>query len=90
MCGYGPQENDKIDKKDKFWSRLSSEVEEAQTCEAGIILQIDGNLWTLVPGDPNPINNNGKMLKAFLVKFPHLTVVNSMDIYVKVSLPDKE
>ena len=51
--------------------------------EAGLIIQMDGNLWAgpnLVPGDPNPENNNGKMFKAFLSKFPHLTVINSMDV----------
>jgi hypothetical protein len=44
---------------------------------------MDGNLWAgpnLVPGDPNPMNSNGKIFNAFLAKYPHLTVVNSMDI----------
>jgi exonuclease III len=44
ICGYGPQESDKLDKKEKFWNRLSNEVEDAQACEAALIFQMDGNL----------------------------------------------
>ena len=27
ICGYGPQENHSLEKKNKFWSRLTTEVE---------------------------------------------------------------
>ena len=49
----------------------------------GFVLQIDGNLWAganLIPGDPNPMNNNGRHFKDFLSKYPNLTVVNSLSI----------
>ena len=83
VCGYGPQESDKLEKKELFWNRLSAEVSEALVNEAALIIQMDGNLWAgsqLVPGDPNPTNKNGKLFLDFLDKFPHLTVVNSLDI----------
>ena len=44
---------------------------------------MDGNLWAgpeVVKGDPNECNQNGRLFKEFLKKFPHLHVVNSLDI----------
>ena len=84
MGGYGPQENDPVERKQKFLSRLGSEVEDADNLGLGFILQMDGNLWAgseLVPGDPNPINNNGRLFKEFLSKYPNLTIVNSLSIF---------
>ena len=81
--GYGPQENDLISKKEKFWKRIGEEVEEAFNDGKGFILQMDGNLHggpELVPGDPNPINNNGKLFRQFLKKYPHLNVINSTEL----------
>ena len=81
--GYGPQENDLISKKEKFWSRIGQEVEEATKEGKGFILQMDGNLHggpEIVTGDPNPININGKFLKQFLDKYPHLNVINSTEL----------
>ena len=75
LCGYGPQESDRLEKKENFWSRLSSEVEEAQSSEAGLIFQMDGNLWAgegLIPGDPNPMNSNGNCSLHFLQNIPTL------------------
>ena len=66
---YGPQQSDKVEKKTNFWARLTNEVENAVIAEAGFILQMDGNLRAgpeLIPGDPNPMNNNGKFFKDFL------------------------
>ena len=60
--GYGPQENDPIERKQKFWTRLGSEVEDADNLLLGFILQMDGNLWSgpdIIPGDPNQMNNKG-------------------------------
>ena len=80
---YGPQESEKVEKKTKFWARLSNEVENAATSEAGFILQMDGNLRAgseLIPGDPHPMNNNGKLFKDFLSQNSHLTVVNALGL----------
>jgi hypothetical protein len=81
--GYGPQENDPIERKYKFWAKLDSEVLEAENLEIGFILQMDGNLWAgseLIPGDPNKMNKNGYLFKQFLARHPQLKVVNSLDI----------
>ena len=45
ICGYGPQENHSVERKKKFWSRLTIEVEEAIENEKAIIFQMDGNWW---------------------------------------------
>ena len=83
LAGYGPQEKDPSERKLSFWSRLSKEVIEAQENESAFILQMDGNLWAgneVIKGDVRECNQNGKLLKDFLVKHPHLTVVNSLEI----------
>ena len=83
--GYGPQENDLNSKKEKFWERIGLEAEEALKDGKGFIVQMDGNLHCgqeMIPGDPNPINSNGKHLKQFLEKYPHLNIVNSTTLCV--------
>ena len=83
ICGYGPQENANYEKKFKFWEKISREVEDAFANDAGIVFQMDGNLWAgteVVKNDPNPCNMNGKLFKKFLSSFPQLTVVNSLDL----------
>ena len=46
LCvGVGPQENNMVERKIKFWERLSSEVEEAHENDTAFILKIDENLW---------------------------------------------
>ena len=42
---------------------------------------MDANVWagsSLIPGDPNPQNNNGKLFEEFLRRNPNLTVVNKL------------
>ena len=54
ICGYGPQEYDKKDRKDKFWDYLSTESKKAKNDGAGLIIQMDGNLWAgseIIPKD---------------------------------------
>ena len=82
-AAYGPQENDAVEKKLKFWSRLDQEVEKASVSEKGFILQMDGNLHIgpeFLPNDPNSMNKNGKLFKEFLSRNPNLKVVNSLNI----------
>ena len=38
---YGPQENDPVEREQKFWSRLGSEVKDADNLGLGFILQMD-------------------------------------------------
>ena len=81
--GYGPQEKNTLERKCQFWSRLGNEVEDAMESEVGLIIQMDGNLWageTLVKGDPNKMNNNGKLFLDFLKKYPFLTVINATQL----------
>ena len=83
ICGYGPQENSKSEKKLTFWGKLSNEIEDALANDACVVFQMDGNLWAgpeVVKNDPNPCNSNGKLFIDFLKKFPQLTVVNSLDL----------
>ena len=64
----------------KFWEYLNREVQNAQTEGAGIIIQMDGNLWAgdiINPGDPKPQNGNGKMFEEFLLKNNTISVVNA-------------
>ena len=88
LCGYGPQEYDSKDRKDKFWDYLSTEVNNANTCGAGIIIQMDGNLWAgsdIVQGDPKTQNQNGKRFADFLLQNQNLSVVNALH-FVKENL----
>ena len=82
ITAYGPQEGAPNEKKEKFWKRLSAEIEDAQTNEKALVFQMDGNLWggpELIKNDPNKCNNNGNLFKEFLAKYPFLTVVNNLD-----------
>ena len=79
---YGPQENDRLEKKEAFWKYLDEEVFAARDSGAGFILQLDGNLWAgdkIISGDPTPQNRNGKLFEEFL-QINKLTVVNSLTI----------
>ena len=44
---------------------------------------MDGNLWggpKLITGDPNVQNLNGRLFQSFLEAYPHLILVNSLEI----------
>ena len=42
VVGYGPQENDAMEKKTNFWNFIENEVVEAELSGYGIIIQMDG------------------------------------------------
>ena len=80
---YGCQENSKMENKRKFWEYLYAEVKKAKSSGSGLVIHFDGNLWAgskIIPGDPRPQNNNGKLFEQFLQQNPHLTVVNSLPL----------
>ena len=81
ITGYGPQENDIIEKKKNFWKFIENEIYEAELNNHGIILQMDGNLHAgdLVQNDPNPQNKNGKMFMDFLDRNKSMVVTNCLD-----------
>ena len=82
LNAYGPQSGDSSDRKTKFWSRIQSEISEAQDNDVSIILQMDGNLHAgsdIIENDPNPINSNGKLFEELLKNNPNLFLVNGSD-----------
>ena len=57
-----------LKKKNIFWAQLSQIVYDADDYQTGLIIQMDANLWaseTLIKGDPNQQNINGKFLQNF-------------------------
>ena len=83
ICAYGPQECDNKERKEKFWDYINKETIKANNDGAGLILQMDGNLRagrSIIPGDPNQQNNNGKLFENYLKKNSHLTVLNALPI----------
>ena len=69
ICGYGPQEYDGKDRKECFWEYLNTEVQKAKKDGAGLVLQMDGNLWAgkqIIKSDPRRQNLNGKLFQNFL------------------------
>ena len=77
---YGPQENDQIERKTKFWDYLDEEVIRSSQDGKGFILQCDSNAWlgpNIIPGDPRQQNKNGKLFEEFLNRNPHLTLINA-------------
>ena len=84
VCGYGPQENASLAKKESFWQYLEREVEEASREDKLLVIQMDSNAWlgkNTIPGDPNLIpNSNGKMFASFLQRNSNITLVNSLAV----------
>ena len=81
--GYGCQEGEIKEQKEEFWNYLDTEVIEAKKEGAGLIIQMDGNLWAgdaIVKNDPRSQNSNGILFKNFLNRNPHLTVVNNLSL----------
>ena len=81
--GYGPQMSDNSDRKRKFWTFLEKQVNNAIIAGAGIIVQMDGNSHlgpTIIEGDVNEQNGNGKLFCDFLLRNTHLTLINSLSM----------
>ena len=83
VVGYGPQKDDSPERKQLFWNYLDQEVERAKEQNIGLVIQIDSSAWAgnqIIPGDPNPQNSNGKLLKMFLGRNKNITLVNSLPL----------
>ena len=83
VYAYGPQEYDQKERKELFWQYIQKEVTNSKKNGAGLIIQFDGNLWagkTIIPGDPNIQNGNGKIFENFLQRNLHLSVINALPI----------
>ena len=62
VVGYGPQSDDCLERKQKFWNYLDQEIQIAKDRNIGLIIEMDSNSWAgpnLIPGDPNQQNSNG-------------------------------
>ena len=83
ICGYGPQESDRKERKEMFWEYVNVESQNASKDGAGLIIQMDGSSWAgreIIADDPNKQNQNGKFLHQFLVKNLNLSVVNALEV----------
>ena len=92
VVGYGAQENDRQaklhemstdERKMLLWEFLDIEINESQTMEQGLIIQLDANAHLgldFIKGDPNPRNSNGTLTYEFLERNPAITVVNSLKL----------
>ena len=77
---YGPQECSPLEKKNLFWSRLHNEVNNAIEEGLEVIVQFDGNLHlgqSVISGDPDDQNQNGKMFKNFLENNQSIVLLNA-------------
>ena len=79
---YGPQTTAPIETKTNFWNYLDEAAKSAQIAGNGFILQGDLNATlgqTMIPGDPNPKNENGRLFENFLLQ-NKLTTVSSLSL----------
>ena len=79
---YGPQNTATKETKHIFWTYLSNTAESARNAGKGFILQGDLNSTlgpSIIPGDPNQKNENGKLFEEFLIQ-NKLTPVNSLSL----------
>ena len=82
ICGYGPQLNDTLERKQKFWADIEAQVRDAELNNAGVIIQMDSNAWlgdSVIKGDPNNQNKNGELLMEFINRNPILNIINGTD-----------
>ena len=83
VCGYGPQRRDSALRKTLFWEYMDIEVENADSNDQILIIQVDSNCYAgshLVPNDPNPQNENGKFMQRFMDRNPSMRIVNSLPL----------
>ena len=56
ICGYGPQLSDSNKRKEKFWTDIGHQVQDAQDNNAAVLMNMDSNSWLgkeIIPNDPN-------------------------------------
>ena len=83
VIAYGCQETSPVDRKNAFWEFIDEEVISAKNAGSGFVLHFDGNLWAgqdIIPGDPRPQNNNGRIFQQFLERNNNLSVVNALPL----------
>ena len=83
ICGYGPQLNDPLERKQKFWADMEAQVRDADLNNAGVIIQMDSNAWlgdSVIKGDPNSQNKNGELLMEFINRNQNMNIINGSNI----------
>ena len=83
LNAYGPQLNDEIERKQKFWDFIERETKNAVEAGAGLIIQMDSNSHlgkNVIKDDTNDRNANGKLFCEFMERNPHLTIINSLQL----------
>ena len=82
--GYGPQEDEYGNGKDKiykFWQELEEEILEAKDNNCLVVVQIDANAKIgkdKIRDDPNTVTANGKILLDICER-QNLTILNTLD-----------
>ena len=94
VVGYGACESDRqakhldisqTERRNKLWEYLDTEVIEAEQNNPGLIIQIDGNAHVggaILKNDPNPENDDGKVMEDFLKRNPAFIVVNNLGLCI--------
>ena len=77
--GYGPQEDDPLIKRMKFWETIEQEVVSAKKEKCMILIELDANAKLgseIIRNDPNKISENGRLLRN-LIERKSLELLNS-------------
>ena len=77
--GYGPQESSPEDVRKLFFDRLDFEIKSAKIAGSLICIEMDSNSKlgaTIIPRDPKPQSENGKLLEKVIVE-NDMVVVNA-------------
>ena len=80
--GYGPQENSPEYTRKQFYDQLDLEIKKAKLAETLVCIEMDSNAKlgpSIIPGDPKPMSENGKLLEKVIVD-NELIVVNATHI----------
>ena len=77
--GYGPQENSPEESRKPFFERLDLEIKRAKLAGCLICIEMDSNSKLgpkIIPGDPKPKSENGKLLEN-VINENDLIIVNA-------------
>jgi len=80
--GYGPQEKSSEDIRKSFFEQLDLEIKKAKLAGTLICIEMDSNAKlgpSIIPGDPKPQSENGKLLEKVIVN-NDLIVVNASQL----------
>ena len=77
--GYGPQEDDPLVKRMKFWETIEHEIVSAKNEKCMILIELDANAKLgsqIIRNDPNKISENGQLLRN-LIERKSLELLNN-------------